>query len=501
MPIEGREYTTDRKGKITCLVCKSKPRFGNMKQLKMHRRSKDHMRVYKEWKATTRTKMLFAGANEPDLLGIQTRKRRPVPAALAAMGEGPSKKQKVDPSVLLSKQKQFIHLLKVMKKKDLVAITRKIAEVAPRGVRLKANGKKALAVKNITSLAHLETLMSYCEGFRALDVSKMSYELRHLREWQLMAELEQPEEPQDQKEEKRMETPSPEYGQYACWRRVVVSGSSTLHDLTKVIAKSFGWLAEDSGKAHGRFDWHKNTGKAVGMFHSDDPALQSQLLSKMKLQGHQILDVFLKRGCFLTWKFGDHKVKVSLEGVSPGGDPLKRELPRLIGGQGAAPAYIHTLRHHWTSSWGIEELFRINVEMLCERHFTDGFKVVEEWEKCRSTALRRCGPIVDKEGEVLQPWSQKEYLYEPFTMADRSITWHWRFTVETKCNVYEKAGQGSIISCLPEGTEITCDKFSVGWLHMIKPFEGWCTIRNAKEIRQLMPIMGRNTVLPPGAEE
>lgn len=234
----------------------------------------------------------------------------------------------------------------------------------------------------------------------------------------------------------------------------------------------------------------------------DDPQLQSQLRSKTSLQGHEVGQVFLVAGKKCIWKFGDHQVTVQFEGTSPGQDPLKRELPRCVGGFAPAPAYLNSIKNQWKSTWNDMELFRLNMELLSGRTFTDGFKVVEEWEKCRSTALRRAAPIINPQGVVLQPWTKEEFLHRPFSEMDSAIAWKWSFQVVMPCNVLEERGkQDTLLSCLPVDTEVLVDEFHEtakegSWLHMYKPFKGWMRLRDKKGVRLLMPRMGRKTVLP-----
>lgn len=494
MPVEGQEYLMDKKGKVKCLVCKEKPLFGNLKKYREHQRSKQHLRVYREWKKETRAKLLFSSANsELDLLGSITGSKRPQDSLTS--GAHQDKKRKLDASEMRKKQKELVTLLKSMKKENMKKILEKVAKVAPEGIKHKPNGKKSLSPAGIVSMDKLSELIMFCEGFRCQNVSKLAYESRCLREWQLLARIKQPEE--NRREEKAMETPSPEYNPMTCWRRMVVSGKSTLHDLSRLLAKAFQWLAEDAGKAHGRYDWHKNQGKAVGMFYSTDPELSKSLGSKLKLQGLEVCNVFLKYGDLLVWKFGDWKLEVRFEGVGPSKDPLRRELPRLVGGVGASPAYLHKLKHYWESSWGIEELFKLNLELLGDRHFNDGFKDEAEWEKCRSISLRRAAPIINDAGMPIKPWTKDEQMHAPFAEDDAKVTWWWHFTVVGKCNVHaEPAGGGDLLSCLPDETEVVADDFMDGSVHIFKPFKGWCSIRNKKEVRTLMPIQGRHAVLP-----
>lgn len=236
---------------------------------------------------------------------------------------------------------------------------------------------------------------------------------------------------------------------------------------------------------------------------NNNKELQSQLGSKMKLQNHEVSNCFLVAGIdSCIWKFGDHQVSIQFDGTSPGQDPLKRELPRCVGGFGAAPSYLKSIKHYWKSQWNDIECFKINMGMLGDRFFTDGFKITEEWEKDRSTALRRAAPIINPQGVVLQPWSNEEFMHRPFSEIDTQITWKWGFTVVHPCKVLEHRGKkDSMLSVLPVDTEIFVDEFHHSakfgsWLHMFKPFKGWCRLRNEKEVRQLMPIMGRKAVLP-----
>jgi len=512
MGVEGQEYLLNKKGKYICLVCPNKPKCGNLKQFKIHRSSKVHRARYMDWKKTTKAKLLFNNFKAPD---IMLKRKKP-----NLDGEMPTaKRRKLVEDEIKQKRKQLLSVIKALPKFELKKVLTKISQVAPSGLRIKDDGKKALSIKNIKSSEALSELIMYCESFRSKDVSKLTRDQRALRDWQFTATiLNDKSAPGGSREstptpsnsyrtwpESEENTPSPNYGPpTACWRRFVVQNNATLHDLTKITAKCFGWLAEDSGKAHGKFDWHRNTGKAVGMiFFNDNKTLQCQLRSKMSLQNHEVGNIFLVAGkdaC--TWKFGDHKVSIQFDGTSPGQDPLKRELPRCVGGFGPAPAYLKNIRNHWKSYWNDIECFKLNMELLGDRCFTDGFKITEEWNKSRSTALRRAAPVINPQGVVLQPWSKEEFMNQPFNEMDTQITWKWSFDVVTACPVLEERGnKESLLSVVPVDTEIIVDEFhhsakSGTWFRTSKPFNGWCRLRNEKGVRCLMPRMGRAAVLP-----
>jgi len=498
MPVEGQEYLLTRNGRYRCLVCQGRPVYTTVKLFREHRHLKAHAGRLKEWRANVKARLMF------DVNAVGATQKRPL------MEESlPNKRRRLDEQLLKQKRREFTIVLKQLKKCYLPEVLAKVREICPSGIK-KENGKRRLSAMGISSVYDLNQLIMFCEGFRCRDVREVALSVRRQREWQLRAALVNTkvlETTRDSiftsamkpsaEEEKKSDLENRDSEKAKLWRAFVVNGISTLHDLTKVLAKVFSWLPEKG------FDYRPNTGKAYGVLISTNPEIQSRLVGgKLRMQEIQICEAMLCQADRLQWKYGEHTIKVELQAVSPCHDPLKRECPRLLGGEGCSPCYVSSIAQHWSSSWGVQEVLEMNRTFLEKRVQEDNLKLMKEWERSRPFALRRALPLVkdSKKGGLLYPFTRERFLFPPFSDEDVQIVHHWIFDSVIKANILDKP-YGSFRTCLPVETEILVDDFRDHHLHMFHPIDGWTTLRNKKGIRLLMPRLGRRTPLPPGIEE
>jgi len=502
MPVEGQEYLLTRNGRYKCLVCQGRPVYTNVKLFREHRHLKAHASRIKEWRANVKARLMF------DANSVGATQKRPL------MEEsGPNKRRRLDEQLLKQKRREFTIVLKQIKKCYRPDVLAKVLEICPSGMK-KQNGRRKISAQGINSIEDLELLIMVCEGFRCRDVREVAESVRKQRDWQLRATLVntkvlattrasiftsamKPSVEEEVKAEPSISESDCNGNKAKLWRAFVVHGICTLHDLTKVLAKVFSWLPEKG------FDYRPNTGKAYGVFTSTCPDIQRRLVGgKLRLKEIQICEAMLSQADHLYWRYGEHTIKVELEAVSPCHDPLKRECPRLLGGEGCSPCYLSSIAHHWTSSWGVKEVLEMNRAFLEKRVQEDNLKLVKEWEKSRPFALRRSLPIVPdpKQGGLLYPFTRERFLYPPFAKEDAEIVHHWIFDSVMKADILDKP-HGSFRTCLPVETEIIVDDFRDHHLHMIHPLDGWTTLRNKKGVRLLMPRLGRRTSLPPHVED
>jgi len=534
MPIEGQEYLLTKKGRYRCLVCQGRPVYSNLKLFREHRHLKQHAGRLKEWRAHARARMVF------EVNATQGLKR-------SASGEEPAaKRRRLDNDLVRRRQKEFTKVLKATKKCYLKDVLEKIREVAPKGIKKKPNGKRTISAPGIKSPEALLTLINFCESFRCRDISQVDMAIRKNREWQLVATIAQSAKPRtddphehdreaddvpDAKEDPNPPTnpsgsapdsksPPPPLADSGddmkvkqeeggvkqepgakdtkTWRSVVVAGNSTLHDLSKILAFVFDWLPE-------KFDYRPNTGKAYGQIRSSRAEIQAKLGSKVKLQKVFMCQAMLSDLDWLEWKYADHTIRITLDGVCPSHDPLKRDLPRIVGGAGRSPCYDYRIQQHWTKgNFDRMTVFEMNRTMVDKRAFAavqDNLKLVKEWERDLSYSLRRAAPVVaGPKGGLCKPWTDESFLYPPFTEKDTEKLHVWVFDAVQKANVLHEPN-GDFVGCVPADTEILVDEFRDHHVHMYHPLSGWLTIRNEKGIRALMPRMGRHTVLPGNQHE
>jgi len=305
--------------------------------------------------------------------------------------------------------------------------------------------------------------MNAIEVLRSRDLTDIPLHIRKHREYQLKLAVEGED----------------------CYRIVIVRGGSSLHDLSKSIMVVYNWLPKST-----KFKYRTNTGSSFGEFKIREE-INEKLVNRTSLQSVCIAEAFNHVTDVCEWSFAERVIKIHCMGVTPAKDKINRGLPRCCGGQGVGPPHSENLRSLWRPTWTQNDLMDINEMFLGQRFTRDIFKLVTEYELDQSSALRRCAPFFDDRGNLLRPFTSREFMFDPIEKDMYPEVWKFTFRVVRKCSVRELADPSSDFLCgIEVDKRVIVDIVHVETkrAHIIEPVVGWVHLRDRKRRRILQEI-------------
>jgi len=376
------------------------------------------------------------------------------------------KRRKLTDKALKSRQKEFIKLLKSLDKSQLADACDIVERLYPKGVALKPNGKKTIRTVKITKVSKLEEIMNHIEVMRSTNLSEIPMALRRHREYQLRATVD---------------------GQN-CYRVFIMSGANSLHDLSRACMVVFHWMPNQKQSI---FKWKTNGGQPFGNFE-----LRKEIMEKLKnrtaLQKVSIAETFKALDDKITWFYGDRRIIISCDGVTPGKDKIARGLPRCCGGEGVGPPHMEALKNTWHGSWEQDDVLTINECFLGDRFRKDGFKTYSEYDLDKGSALRRTAPFFDQNRNLLTPFTERRFFFPPIDpdMSEK-FAWRFLFRVVRKAEVREGLDMASQFLCgLDQDTKVYVDKVDLitRRARICHPVTGWVYLRGVKGKRVLQEV-------------
>lgn len=238
------------------------------------------------------------------------------------------------------------------------------------------------------------------------------------------------------------------------------------------------------------FKWKSNGGHPFGNFETRSE-LMKRMTNRTKLQEICIAEVFNHIKETITWRYGDRVCTISCMGVTPGKDKISRGLPRCCGGEGVGAPHLENLRAAWKPTWGLNQLLEINECFLGDRFTRDGFKSYSEFELDPGSATRRTAAFFDDKGDLLTPFTEKQFFYPPITEEVAANAWKFVFRVVRKAEVREHLDPASAFLCgLDVDTKVQVDKVDLVLrrARIVSPVQGWLYLRDHRGKRILQEI-------------
>lgn len=373
------------------------------------------------------------------------------------------KRRKVGDKELKKRQKQFIILLKSLSREKLAQACDLVAQIYPPGVVTKKNGKRTIRPGAVKRTSKIEELMNAIEVMRSTNLSEIPISLRKHREYQLKLEIQNRQ----------------------VSRLVIVKGGNSLHDISRIAMVLFSWLPRSTP-----FKWRSNEGQAFGSFECREE-INKKMINRTALKNISIAEVFNALSDVAIWKYGDKRIEVSCQGVTPGKDKIHRGLPRCVGGNNPGLPHLDTLLTQWKATWQQEDVVAMNEIFLGDRFVRDGFKEYSEYDVDKSAALRRCAPFFTDSATLLHPFTERYHFFPPMDPGLLTQTWHYTFRVVRKAEVraYEEIASDFLCG-IDVDTRVIADKIhlSTKRAHIISPVNGWVFLRDPKGKRILQEI-------------
>ncbi len=142
---------------------------------------------------------------------------------------------------------------------------------------------------------------------------------------------------------------------YSCWRRVFVSGKTSMHDFAGIIMAAMGWEM-----AH-LWEFDDKFGKHYGLPDADDTVY---VHNAKRIKVSAVFNAM--KSIHFTYDFGDDwRHKVTLEEITEG---TKYDLPACTAGKGACPP------EDCGGIWGLEHM----LEVLSDPQHEE-YETIKDW--------------------------------------------------------------------------------------------------------------------------